>query len=86
MRIGLINEYFPPFAPGGAEWSTLHLAKGLASRGHRVGVITPNYGALPDREEIDGFTVDCGEKAFLVCHAVRSGFQVSDSGESVGHW
>ncbi len=50
MNIGLINEYFPPFAPGGAEWSMLQLAEELASRGHRVVVITPNYGAAPSEE------------------------------------
>jgi glycosyltransferase involved in cell wall biosynthesis len=54
--IGLVSEYFPPHAPGGAEWSALALARGLAVRGHRVVVITPNYGA-PPREDRDGFTV-----------------------------
>jgi glycosyltransferase involved in cell wall biosynthesis len=56
MRIGLVNEDFPPFAPGGAEWSVEALARALAARGHRAVVITPNYGA-PAREERDGFTV-----------------------------
>ncbi|HYB44423.1 MAG TPA: glycosyltransferase family 4 protein [Candidatus Methylomirabilis sp.] len=56
MRIGLVTEYFPPHAPGGAEWSTEALARALASRGHRAVVITPNYGA-PSREERDGFAV-----------------------------
>lgn len=57
MNIGLVNEYFPPFAPGGAEWSTLQLAKGLAGREHQIAVITPNYGQLPAREVIEGFSV-----------------------------
>jgi glycosyltransferase involved in cell wall biosynthesis len=56
MTICLVSEYFPPHAPGGAEWSVEALARGLAARGHRVVVITPNYGA-PAREERDGFTV-----------------------------
>jgi glycosyltransferase involved in cell wall biosynthesis len=56
MKICLATEYFPPHAPGGAEWSTEALARGLASRGERVVVITPNYGA-PPREERDGFAV-----------------------------
>ena len=43
MTIGLVNEYFPPFAYGGGEWSTDALARTLAARGHRVVVITPNY-------------------------------------------
>lgn len=45
MNIGLVNEYFPPFAPGGAEWSTLQLGRALVERGHSVTIITPNYGA-----------------------------------------
>lgn len=51
-----MNEYFPPFAPGGAEWSTEALARAVAGRGHRVVVVTPNYGAAP-REERDGVRV-----------------------------
>jgi hypothetical protein len=31
MNVGLINEHFPPFAAGGAEWSKPQLAEGLAS-------------------------------------------------------
>jgi hypothetical protein len=31
MRIGLVNEYFPPHAPGGAEWSTYYLGQRLAA-------------------------------------------------------
>jgi glycosyltransferase involved in cell wall biosynthesis len=50
------SEYYPPFAPGGAEWSTAAWAAALARRGHRVTVVTPNYGA-PPREEGDGVTV-----------------------------
>ncbi|PYO55868.1 MAG: hypothetical protein DMD83_17420, partial [Candidatus Rokuibacteriota bacterium] len=56
MTICLVTEYFPPHAPGGAEWSTEALARALAERGHRVLVVTPNYGAAR-REERDGFTV-----------------------------
>jgi glycosyltransferase involved in cell wall biosynthesis len=55
MRIGLINEYFPPFAPGGAEWSSLALAKALAQH-HEVRVITPNYGS-DDVEVMGGVEV-----------------------------
>jgi glycosyltransferase involved in cell wall biosynthesis len=54
--ICLANEYFPPHAPGGAEWSTEALARGLAARGERVVVVTPNYGAPPD-ETRDGFRI-----------------------------
>ncbi len=50
------TEYYPPFAPGGAEWSTAAWAAALAGRGHRVTVVTPNYGAA-GRETRDGATV-----------------------------
>ena len=54
--ICLATEYFPPHAPGGAEWSTDALARALAARGRRVLVVTPNYGAAA-REERDGFAI-----------------------------
>ena len=50
------SEYYPPFAPGGAEWSTAAWATALARRGQPVVVVTPNYGAAP-REARDGVTV-----------------------------
>ncbi len=56
MTICLANEYYPPFAPGGAEWSTEALARALTARGHRVVVVTPNYGAAAV-EERDGVRV-----------------------------
>ena len=56
MNVALINEFFPPHASGGAEWSTEALARALATRGHRVVVITPNWGAAPI-EERDGFRI-----------------------------
>jgi glycosyltransferase involved in cell wall biosynthesis len=56
MRVALVNEYFPPHAPGGAEWSVEALARALAARGHGVVVLTPNWGA-PAVEARDGFRV-----------------------------
>lgn len=50
------TEYYSPFAPGGAEWTNAAWAAGLARRGRRVVVVTPNYGAAP-REERDGVTI-----------------------------
>lgn len=49
MRILFATEYYPPFAPGGAEWTTAAWAAELGKRGHEVTVVTPNYGpeALP---------------------------------------
>lgn len=42
MKIGFISEYFPPFAPGGAEWSTYYLASDLSKK-EEVIIITPKY-------------------------------------------
>ncbi len=56
VNVCLVNEYFPPFAPGGAEWSLDALARALAARGHRVTVVTPNWGAA-SREERDGVRI-----------------------------
>lgn len=49
-------EYHPPFAPGGGEWSNQAWAAALARRGHRVAVVTLNWGA-PALEEQEGVTV-----------------------------
>jgi glycosyltransferase involved in cell wall biosynthesis len=50
------TEYYPPFTPGGAEWTHALWADALARHGRRVVVVTPNYGAAP-REEHDGVSV-----------------------------
>lgn len=45
IKILFINEYFPPYAPGGGEWSTFYLANDLAKRNlAEVVVVTPSYG------------------------------------------
>jgi glycosyltransferase involved in cell wall biosynthesis len=51
VNICFVNEYFPPFAPGGAEWSLAALADALVARGHRVTVVTPNWGAAAREEQ-----------------------------------
>jgi len=50
------SEYYPPFAPGGAEWTNAEWARALARRGQPVVVVTPNYGA-PRRETSEGVEV-----------------------------
>ena len=40
MRAALLLEYFPPQAPGGAEWSALALAEALAARGVEPSIVT----------------------------------------------
>jgi glycogen synthase len=43
LDICLITDVFPP-GSGGSGWSTYHLGKALADRGHRVSVLRPLYG------------------------------------------
>ena len=57
MRILFLCDYFPPFAPGGAEWSSYYSAKALARKGEEIIVLTPNYGQLPKIERKQGFKV-----------------------------
>jgi glycosyltransferase involved in cell wall biosynthesis len=56
MKICFISEYFPPFAPGGAEWSTFYLARDLVKRGEKVYIITPNYGTI-EKQLMEGIIV-----------------------------
>lgn len=37
-------EFFLPFDRGGSEWSTYYLAQALTKKGHKVIILTPNYG------------------------------------------
>src|SRR5687767_2182665 len=50
------SAYYPPFAPGGGEWTNARWAAALARHGPRVVVVTPNYGAAA-HEERDGVAV-----------------------------
>ncbi len=56
LNLCYVNEYFHPFSIGGGEISMFLHAKSLAKTGHRVTVITPNYGAL-SREVIEGVAI-----------------------------
>ena len=57
MNILFLNEYAHPFVAGGAEESTMQLARVLVARGHAVSILTPNYGAAPV-EMIDGVRIE----------------------------
>lgn len=57
MKILFVCDYFPPFAPGGAEWSSYYLAKALIKKGHEPIILTPNYGSLPFEEKGEGFKI-----------------------------
>src|SRR5690349_9121616 len=45
MKVGFITDYYPPFNPGGSEWSVNYLGQELKKENIEVVVITPNYGA-----------------------------------------
>ncbi len=51
VRLLLVNEYFTPHAPGGAERSNRLLATALAAHGHEVVVATTGYGLAPATAE-----------------------------------
>lgn len=56
MKIVFVIEYFFPFNKGGSEWSTYYLARDLIKKGHKVTIITPNYGGKKE-EVLDGIKI-----------------------------
>ena len=56
MNILVLNYEFPPIGGGGGAVSR-DLAISLQRRGHRVLVITMQYGSLPEKEEIEGVVI-----------------------------
>src|SRR5579884_1201625 len=56
MKVLFLVDYYPPFNPGGSEWSTHYLADALRKKGVNAIVLTPNYGA-PGREKVKGIEV-----------------------------
>ena len=56
MNILFLVKFYEPFDRGGSEWSTHDLAKLLTVRGHRVTILTPNYGAKRE-ETLDGIEI-----------------------------
>lgn len=57
MRVALVSPWFYPHV-GGVESHVRNLAAELARRGHEVTVLTSNYAKLPEREAMEGFTVE----------------------------
>lgn len=57
MRLLIVTDAFPPRC-GGSGWSTFHLARGLAGRGHEVRVVKPEPGLSGvRRREVEGIPV-----------------------------
>lgn len=45
LTVLMATEYFDPFVRGGSEVSTRYLSEDLKKRGHKIVIVTPNYGA-----------------------------------------
>ncbi|MDO8487474.1 MAG: glycosyltransferase family 4 protein [Candidatus Curtissbacteria bacterium] len=56
MNILFLAKFYTPFDRGGSEWSTHDLAYLLTKDGHKVTIVTLNYGAK-SQEEIDGINI-----------------------------
>jgi glycosyltransferase involved in cell wall biosynthesis len=56
MRILVINSEFPPIG-GGAGNASANIARGLASLGHKVAVLTVRFAGQPNFEIRDGVTI-----------------------------
>lgn len=57
MRVLIVTDAFPPGC-GGSGWSTFHLARALAGRGHAVRVVKPQANlAGVARREVEGIAV-----------------------------
>ena len=54
LRVMLLNSLYPPVVVGGAEQSVAELARDLATRGHRVGVLTLSRPGTQPGSERDG--------------------------------
>lgn len=65
-RVTLVTEYFVPHAPGGAEWSTLALARQLASRGLHTSIITLDLADERTAAEAHRVDADLAEQDVFV--------------------
>lgn len=56
MKILFLVKFYEPFDRGGSEWSTHDLAKLMVKSGHKVTILTPNYGTA-SHEVIEGIEI-----------------------------
>lgn len=57
LKILMLTDYFPPHSGGGVERVVYELSRRLASRGHKVTVLTLNTQRAPTREALEGVKV-----------------------------
>jgi glycosyltransferase involved in cell wall biosynthesis len=70
MKILLLNYEFPPLG-GGASPVSFEIARGLATLGHEIDVVTMGYKGLPALEEKDGMRIHripCIRSKVEICH------------------
>lgn len=58
MKLFFVNPYFPPYAPGGAEYSLKLLCEHLANKGFQIRVLTNCFDGCPGIREVDGYQVE----------------------------
>lgn len=66
MRIIIANPYFPPYAPGGAEYSLEQMCRRFVTEGLKILVVTNCYDGNPRRESRDGYEVDLVESPVML--------------------
>lgn len=58
MRFVFVNPYFPPHAPGGAEYSLEQICKCFPQKGWPVHVVTNAWDGKPRKEIFPGYTIE----------------------------
>jgi hypothetical protein len=58
LRFVFVNPYFPPYAPGGAEYSLEQICKCFPQKGWSVNVVTQAWDGRPRKEIFPGYTIE----------------------------
>jgi glycosyltransferase involved in cell wall biosynthesis len=58
LRFVFVNPYFPPYAPGGAEYSLEQICKCFPQKGWSVHVVTHAWDGKPRKEIFPGYTIE----------------------------
>ena len=58
MKILILSDHFPPYAPGGAERSTFDLVRAFKKKGHEVFIVsTVREKKLCGEENLEGLKI-----------------------------
>jgi glycosyltransferase involved in cell wall biosynthesis len=58
LRFVFVNPYFPPYAPGGAEYSLEQICKCFPQKGWSVHVVTHAWDGKPRKDIFPGYTIE----------------------------